>query len=74
MSINSRSQENSALSGTIKAMTARTRRMMRRSKPRVRESRILAGTVSIVWSTVALVLLAALAIGLGLYLPGTNAL
>jgi hypothetical protein len=48
--------------------------MMRRSKPRVRESRILAGTVSILWSTVALVLLAALAIGLWLYFPGTNAI
>jgi len=48
--------------------------MMRRSRPRVRESRILAGTVSILWSTVALLLLAALAIGLWLYFPGTNAI
>jgi hypothetical protein len=46
--------------------------MMRRSKPRVRESRFLAGTVSILWSTLALMLVAALAIGLWLYLPGTN--
>ena len=40
----------------------------------MRESRILAGTVSILWSTVALLLLAALAIGLWLYFPGTNAI
>jgi len=47
---------------------------MRRSRPRVRESKTLAGTVSILWSTIALILIAALAIGLWLYLPGTNAI
>ena len=47
--------------------------MMRRSRPRVRESKILAGTVSILWSTIALLLVVTLAIGLWYYLPGTNA-
>lgn len=74
MSIKLRCHDYPFPSGTIAPMTGRTRRMMRRSKPRVRESRILAGTVSILWSTVALALLVALVIGLWLYLPGTNAI
>jgi len=55
-------------------MTWRTKRMMRRSKPRVSESRILGGTISILWSAVGLAVLIMLAIGLFLYLPGTNAI
>lgn len=56
------------------AMTWRTRRMMRRSRPRVSESRILGGTISILWSAVALAAFVMLAIALFLYLPGTNAI
>jgi len=55
-------------------MTSRTRRMMRRSKPRVSDSQILGGTISILWSAVGLAALVLLAIGLFLYLPGTNAI
>lgn len=54
------------------SMTWRTKRMMRRSKPRVYESKLLAGTISILWSGVGLAALLMLAIGLFLYLPGTN--
>lgn len=61
-------------SGTISSMTWRTRRMMRRSKPRVAESRFLTSTVSILWSAVAIAAVVALVIGLYLYLPGTNAI
>lgn len=46
--------------------------MMRRSKPRVSESRLLGGVVSILWSAVAIAAVILLAIGLFLYLPGTN--
>ena len=53
-------------------MTWRTRRMMRRSTPRVSESRILGGTVSVLWSAVGLAAIILLAIGLFLYFPGTN--
>jgi hypothetical protein len=55
-------------------MTWRTRRMMRRSRPRVSESRILGGTISVLWSAVALAALVTVAIALFLYLPGTNAI
>lgn len=55
-------------------MTWRTRRMMRRSRPRVEESRVLAGSVSILWSAVAIAAVVLLAVGLFLYLPGTNAI
>ena len=48
--------------------------MMRRSKPRVTESRLLRGTVSILWSAIAIATVIMLAIGLFLYLPGTNAI
>jgi len=48
--------------------------MMRRSKPRVSDSQILGGTISILWSAVGLAALVLLAIGLFLYLPGTNAI
>jgi hypothetical protein len=48
--------------------------MMRRSRPRVKESRLLGGTVSILWSAVAIAAVVMLAIGLYLYLPGTNAI
>jgi hypothetical protein len=54
-------------------MTWRTRRMMRRSKPRVNESRVLAGSVSILWTAVAIAAAVMLAIALFYYLPGTNA-
>lgn len=54
-------------------MTSRTRRMMRRSRPQVNESRFLAGSVSILWTTVAIAAVIMLAVGLFLYLPGTNA-
>ncbi|MCP3973760.1 MAG: hypothetical protein GY720_04630 [bacterium] len=53
-------------------MTWRTRRMMRRSRPHVSESRVLGGTISILWSAIALATLVLLAIALFLYLPGTN--
>ena len=46
--------------------------MMRRSSPRVTESRILGGTVSILWSAVGIAAIILLAIGLFLYFPGTN--
>ena len=69
-----RSIESRRVAVTIAAMTWRTKRMMRRSKPRVSESRILGGTISILWSAVGLAVLIMLAIGLFLYLPGTNAI
>lgn len=53
-------------------MTWRTKRMMRRSKPRVSESRLLGSGVSILWSAVGIAVVILLAIGLFLYLPGTN--
>lgn len=59
---------------TIAAMTWRTRRMLRRSRPRVSESQIVGGVVSILWSTIAFAAVAMVAIGLYLYFPGTNAL
>lgn len=46
--------------------------MMRRSNPRVSESRLLKNGVSILWSAVGIIALITLAIGLFLYLPGTN--
>lgn len=61
-----------ALWGYHRPMTWRTRRMMRRSKPRVAESEILGTAVSILWSAVGLVAIILVAIGLFLYLPGTN--
>jgi len=48
--------------------------MMRRSRPRVEESRALAGSVSILWSAIAVAAVVLLAVGLFLYLPGTNAI
>ena len=57
-----------------RAMTWRTRRMMRRSRPRVNESRVLAGSVSILWTAVAIAAVIMLAVGLFYDLPGTNAI
>ncbi|MGI9610343.1 MAG: hypothetical protein ACR2NL_08605 [Acidimicrobiia bacterium] len=53
-------------------MTWRTKHRMRRSAPRVSESRILGGTVSILWSAVGIAAILILAVGLFLYFPGTN--
>jgi len=45
---------------------------MRRSMPRVSESRMLGGVVSILWSAVGIAAILILAIGLFYYFPGTN--
>jgi len=46
--------------------------MMRRGTPRVRESRILGGAVSILWSAVGIAAVLVLVVGLFYYFPGTN--
>ncbi|NND03131.1 MAG: hypothetical protein HKN91_10115 [Acidimicrobiia bacterium] len=53
-------------------MTWRTKRMMRRSTPRVTESRLLGSAVSILWSAVGIIAILLLAVALFLYFPGTN--
>ncbi len=68
------SQKNGAPSMYHRAMTWRTRRMMRRSKPRVSESASLRSVINVLWTAVGAVLVILLAVGLVLYLPGTNAI
>jgi len=57
-----------------RTMTWRTRRMMRRSRPRVVESHLLASSISILWTAVAVGTVLILAVGLFLHFPGTNAI
>lgn len=47
---------------------------MRRSKPRVSESASLRSVINVLWTAVGAVLVILLAVGLVLYLPGTNAI